>query len=65
MQVKTELITLQNLLKITGLVNSGGEAKQIILSGLVKVNNHVELARSKKLYPGDKVEYNGEFIEII
>lgn len=65
MQFKTNQITLQNLLKITGLVSTGGEAKNVIFSGLVKVNNEIELARSKKIYPGDIVEFDGEIIEVV
>ncbi|WP_462250200.1 RNA-binding S4 domain-containing protein [Ekhidna sp.] len=60
-----EFIELNKLLKITQLVGSGGEAKQFIDEGMVKVNDKVELQRRKKLRSGDKVEFEGSRIEIV
>lgn len=57
-------ITLQQLLKKEDLVGSGGEAKIVITSGLVKVNNEVETRRGRKLYQGDVVEFEGKKITI-
>ena len=57
-------IQLNQLLKIINLVESGGEANQVITSGEVKVNKEVEFQKRKKLYPGDEVEFNGIFILI-
>ncbi len=54
--ITTEYITLDQLLKYANLVASGGEAKYVIKSGLVKVNGETELRRGRKLYPGDRVE---------
>lgn len=59
-----EYIQLNQLLKMLGLVDSGGEANQRILSGEVKVNDAVELQKRKKLRPGDKIEFLGQFITI-
>ena len=47
-----------------GLVESGVDAKFAIQDGLVKVNGAVEMQRGKKLYDGDKVEYDGETVTI-
>ncbi len=60
-----EFIELNKLLKIMQLVGSGGEAKQFIDEGMVKVNDKVELQRRKKLRAGDKVEFDGKLIEIV
>ena len=57
--IHTQLIRLDQLLKLSGAVMSGGEAKEIIRSGLIKVNDEVCTLRGKKIYPGDRVEYGG------
>ncbi len=63
--LREEFIKLGQALKAAGLVESGVEAKDVITSGLVKVNGKVEIQRGKKLYNGDSVEYNNEIIEIL
>ncbi len=62
---KEDFITLQDLLKFENLVSSGGEAKQVILDGIVKVNGEIETRRGKKLRDGDIVEIGEEKIKII
>jgi ribosome-associated protein len=59
-KIDTEFIKLDQLLKFEGLVENGGEAKAIILKGMVKVNNEVEMRRGRKLYKGYIVEYKGK-----
>ena len=59
-----EFIKLGQALKAAGLVESGVEAKDVILDGLVTVNGEVDTRRGKKLYDGDIVEYYGEQIKI-
>ena len=58
--IHTEYIKLQDALKYANIVYSGGEAKQMILDGLVTVNGEVCTMRGKKLYPGDKFSYEGQ-----
>tara|TARA_Y100000034_G_C6763845_1_gene340405 strand:- start:96 stop:266 length:171 start_codon:yes stop_codon:yes gene_type:complete len=41
------------------LANSGGEAKQLIKSGSIKVNAEIETRNKKKLVAGDVVEFEG------
>ena len=48
-------ITLDALLKATGLAASGGAAKALIASGAVVVNAAVETRRGRKLRPPDEV----------
>jgi ribosome-associated protein len=62
--LREDYIKLGQALKAAGLVDSGVEAKDVITSGLVKVNGKVEIQRGKKLYDGDSVEYNNEIIAI-
>jgi len=59
-----EFIPLMQLLKFTGLADSGADAKYHIDAGEVLVNGHQELRRRNKLRAGDKVEFNGETIFI-
>lgn len=59
-----EYIKLGQALKKAGLVESGVDAKMVILDGLVEVNGETELQRGKKLHDGDIVSYNGETIRI-
>ena len=46
---------LDQFLKWKNLVSSGGEAKILIKSGYVKVNDVIETRRGRKLIRGDKV----------
>ena len=53
--ITTEYIKLQDLLKLAGVVYTGGEAKVLIQEGAVTVNGAVCTQRGKKLRPGDTV----------
>ena len=59
-QIKTEYIKLEALLKFSGVTETGGEAKQIIQDGGVLVNGEVCTMRGKKLRPGDRAVIDGE-----
>jgi len=52
----TEYIKLDTLLKLAGVTDSGGQAKLLILEGLVRLNGEVVLQRGRKIRPGDVVE---------
>lgn len=54
-----DFIKLGQAVKAVGFVESGVEAKEVIQSGLVKVNGVVEKRRGKKLVGGEVVEFNG------
>jgi len=54
--ITTEFIKLEGLLKFSGAVETGGEAKVVIQEGQVKVNGETCLMRGKKIRPGDVVE---------
>ena len=64
-KIDTEFIKLDQFLKFESIVGSGGEAKNVIKDGLVKVNGSIELARGKKLHKGDIVEAFGEVVKLI
>jgi len=59
-----EFIELDNLLKVTGLYNSGGMAKVAIAEGRVNVDGHVELRRRCKIRSGQVVESEGRTIVV-
>ena len=59
-QIRTEFIKLQDLLKFAGAVETGGDAKLIIQEGRVKVNGETCTMRGKKIRPGDDVVFQGE-----
>lgn len=63
--LRDEFIKLGQALKAAGLVDSGVEAKMVIQEGKVKVNDHVEIQRGKKLIDGDIVEYLDGKIKIV
>ena len=62
--IKTEFIKLDSLLKFAALVGTGGEAKYVIGEGMVKVNGEVCTMRGKKIYPGNKVEFDRFSLEV-
>ena len=54
--LRGDYITLDALLKATGLAGSGGEAKVLIAEGAVRVNGDVDTRRGRKLRVGDVVQ---------
>ena len=64
-QITTEFIKLDSLLKFAAVVGTGGEAKDAIQSGDVTVNGEVCTMRGKKIRPGDRVELGGESALIV
>ena len=54
-EIHTEYIKLQDLLKISAAVPTGGEAKLVIQNGEVLVNGDICEQRGKKIRPGDEV----------
>lgn len=64
-KIDTEFIKLDQLLKMTNMCSSGGEAKVRIISGEVKVNGQVEERRGKKLRIGDVVAIDGKEFRIV
>lgn len=53
--LKTEYITLGQLLKAADVVSSGAEGKLLIETGRIKVNGEPDDRRGRKLRPGDKI----------
>ena len=64
-EITTEYIKLQDLLKLAAAVQTGGEAKLVIQEGDVTVNGEVCTMRGNKLRPGDDVCFNGQHYAVI
>jgi ribosome-associated protein len=64
LEISKEPIELYKILKIEGMVSSGGVAKYEIAQGNVLVNGAVETRRRKKIVSGDVVEYGNEKVSI-
>lgn len=56
-RIHTDYITLQDLLKLAGAVDTGGEAKVRIQNGEAQVNGETCTQRGKKLRSGDAVRF--------
>ncbi len=54
-KISTEYIKLDQLLKFSGISESGSCAKEMILDGIVLVNGEICLMRGKKIRTGDVV----------
>ena len=59
-QIHTEFIKLQDLMKFANVVETGGDAKLIIQEGRVTVNGETCTMRGKKMRPGDKCAIDNE-----
>ncbi len=61
----SEFIELKNLLKITGLCDTGGEAKNAIEQGNVLVDGILEIRKAYKVKAGQIVSYDNKKIKVI
>lgn len=62
--IHTDFIKLDAMLKFAGLVETGGEAKELIQGGAVTLNGQVCTMRGKKCVPGDVVALDGQTVTI-
>ena len=62
--INFEPVELFKILKFESIVGSGGEAKQRIGEGLVKVNGEVEIRKSRKMISGDTIEFEKRHYEL-
>ncbi len=62
--IRGETIRLGQLLKLAGVADSGGEARELVQEGAVLVNGETELRRGRQLRAGDVVETGGERVRV-
>ena len=58
--ITTEFITIDKLLKFSGVADTGGQAFQIVLDGLVKINGVSVKEKRKKVFIGDIVNIDNQ-----
>lgn len=63
-EIRGEFITLDRLLKATGVASSGGGAKLMVAGGQVQVDGRDELRKAAKLRPGQVVALQGVRIHL-
>lgn len=65
-EIKTDYIKLNQLLKLATILSNGSDYKVWILENTVKQNGNIVTERGKKIYKGDEVSINDtEFIKVI
>lgn len=57
--IHTDMIQLDQFLKLAGAVASGGEVKSLLAEGMILRNDVPETARRRKLVPGDVITIDG------
>ena len=63
-ELKGEFIALCDLLKTTGIANSGGQGKAMVADGHVRVDGEIELRKTAKIRKGQMVECFEETIKV-
>jgi ribosome-associated protein len=63
-EINTEWIKLEQLLKFAGVFDTGGQAKEVIQNGEVYVNGEICTMRGKKIRKDDKVSIGDIIIEV-
>jgi len=63
-ELENDYIELFKLLKVTGIAESGAQAKMLIDEAQVKRNGAVELRKRAKIVVGELIEVNDAVIEI-
>ncbi|MGO2746511.1 RNA-binding S4 domain-containing protein [Microbacterium sp.] len=59
-----EVIRLGQFLKFAGLLDSGGDAKEMIIDGYVQVNGEIDRRRGRQLHDGDTVTVEGRTVRV-
>ena len=59
-----DMIRLGQFLKFSGLLDSGGDAKEVIIDGYVQVNGEEERRRGRQLHDGDLVAFEGRTVRV-
>lgn len=64
-ELDRDFVELNQLLKLTGLCDSGGAGKQLVASGAVRVDGTVELRKTCKIRTGQRVSLGDVEIRVI
>ncbi len=63
-ELRNDFIELNKLLKVVNFCTSGGEAKQVISQGLIKVDGQVEYRKRCKIRSGQLIQYGEHQIKV-
>jgi len=63
--IREDMIRLGQFLKLAGLVEHGGQAKDVIAAGEVLVNDEVDTRRGRQLHVGDVVRLGGQAARVV
>ena len=64
-EITTEFIKLDSLLKLSGICETGGMSKEAVVCGEVMVNGEVCTMRGKKIRNGDKITIDDIILEVV
>ncbi len=63
--IRDESIRLGQFLKLANMIDSGSDAKELMIQGAVTVNGEVETRRGRQLVPGDVVALGDEESRVV
>lgn len=64
-ELRGEFITLDSLLKATGVAESGGRAKAMVAEGMIQVDDQDEMRKTAKIRAGQVVSAPGFRIKVV
>ena len=64
-ELDRDIIELNQLLKLAGLCDSGGAGKQLVASGVVRVDGATELRKTAKIRAGQQVQLDDVLIRVV
>jgi ribosome-associated protein len=64
-QLRGEFVELCNLLKLSGVCDSGGAGKSLVAEGVVSVDGHIELRKTAKIRAGSVVSLGDVQIKVL
>jgi ribosome-associated protein len=64
-KLRGEFVELNQLLKLTGVCDSGGAGKALVAEGAVSVDGQVELRKTAKIHAGQLVRLGDVQIRVV
>ncbi|HWW08034.1 MULTISPECIES: RNA-binding S4 domain-containing protein [Collimonas] len=65
LRLNSDYVELNQLLKLTGVCDSGGAGKALVASGVVAVDGKIELRKTCKIHAGQKVTIGDLLIYVL
>jgi ribosome-associated protein len=63
--IRGDMIRLGQLLKLAGVVDTGGELKELLAREPILVNGEPDARRGRQLHPGDVVAVAGQQLRVV